>query len=267
MATYAIGDLQGCYKPFRCLLKSFKFNPDKDRLWLCGDLVNRGPESLKTLQMCYDLRDNIDAVLGNHDLHLLAVLSGRADAKRKDTFDDILKSPQRDTLSEWLFQLPLMHENDDWVMSHAGIYPDWSLQQARQYAREVEAVLQNPGLRPDYFEHMYGNEPSRWDDSLTGAVRWRTITNFFTRMRLVDDQGHIDLIHKDSLNKAPAGMSPWFNWPKRLTLKKRIVFGHWAALEGKTGNKECIALDTGCVWGNSLTALCLESGKLTSCDC
>ncbi|MGB3620095.1 symmetrical bis(5'-nucleosyl)-tetraphosphatase [Ketobacter sp. MCCC 1A13808] len=267
MATYAIGDLQGCFKPFKCLLDEVKFNPDQDQIWLCGDLVNRGPESLKTLKFCYDRRDNLIAVLGNHDLHMLAVLAGIGSPKRKDTFNDVLASKHRDKLTDWLLSCPLMHENDDWVMSHAGIYPGWSLQQARKCAREVETVLQNPQLRLQYFENMYGNTPAIWDESLTGPDRWRTITNFFTRMRLVNGDGEIDLTHKEALSDAPAGLIPWFQWPQRTPLKKKILFGHWAALQGVSNYPGVLALDTGCVWGNRLTAVCLETEALTSCDC
>jgi bis(5'-nucleosyl)-tetraphosphatase (symmetrical) len=267
MATYAIGDLQGCYDAFICLLKEIHFKPDQDQLWLAGDLVNRGPDSLKTLLHCYDLRDNLITVLGNHDLHMLAVLAGSLDAKRKDTFDDILQSKQKDTLAQWLLQCPLMHENDDWVLCHAGIYPGWDLTTARRCAHEVEAVLRNPAQCRVFFDHMYGNEPAHWDENLSGPDRWRTITNFFTRMRLIDTAGNMDFIHKDSLDNAPEGFAPWYEWHKRVPIEKKILFGHWAALEGNTSQKDIIALDTGCVWGNTLSAYCLETGQWTQCHC
>lgn len=267
MATYAIGDLQGCFKPFTCLLDKVQFKPDRDQLWLCGDLVNRGPDSLKTLKYCYDRRDNIVAVLGNHDLHMLAVLNDRVSAKRKDTFDDIQSSKHRDKLAEWLYHCPLMHENDDWILCHAGIYPGWNLEQARRYAREVESVLQDPDLRLTFFDNMYGNTPDVWQESLRGPERWRTITNCFTRMRLVSDSGAIDLTNKGALSEAPAGLTPWFQWQHRIPLEKKVLFGHWAALQGNSNLAEVVALDTGCVWGNTLTAVCLESGNLTSCEC
>ncbi|HVK98942.1 MAG TPA: symmetrical bis(5'-nucleosyl)-tetraphosphatase [Dongiaceae bacterium] len=267
MATWAIGDLQGCYEDFRCLLDKIHFNPDRDQLWLTGDLVNRGPASLETLRFCYDRRDNLLTVLGNHDLHMLAVLSGSVEFKRKDTFKDILKAKDRDTLAEWLFTCPLLHENDGWVMVHAGIYPGWNLAEARTCARELESVLRDDDRRDLYFAHMYGNEPSRWDAGLTGPERWRTITNFFTRMRLLDATGHIDLEHKESLTTVPAHLQPWFRWPGRVEIEKRILFGHWAALEGRTDLANIIALDTGCVWGNRLTAYCLETAAWQFCDC
>ncbi len=267
MAIYAIGDLQGCYDPFLCLLKAIRFNPDRDQLWLAGDLVNRGPKSLATLQHCYHLKDNLIAVLGNHDLHLLAVALGHTEPKAKDTFAGILGHKQADQLLEWLLECPLLHENQQWVMAHAGIYPGWNLTQARQHASEIEKVLRSPNLRSQFFNNMYGNEPSLWSEDLAGPERWRMITNSFTRMRLLDHSGHLDLLHKDSLDKAPPGMVPWFRWPNRVKLEKTVLFGHWAALEGNTETDSVIALDTGCVWGNKLTALCLNDRVMTSCNC
>ena len=267
MATWAIGDLQGCYEDFRCLLDKIQFKPDRDQLWLSGDLVNRGPASLETLRHCYSLRDNLISVLGNHDLHMLAVLEGSTEFKRKDTFSDVVKASDRDRLCEWLLACPLLHEDERRVMTHAGIYPLWNLEQARRHAREVEAVLQNDSQRRLFFKHMYGNEPSRWDDNLSGPERWRTITNFFTRMRLLDDQGHIDLIHKESLTVKPDHLHAWYEWPGRVSIEKQILFGHWAALEGQTPDTSIIALDTGCVWGNKLSAYCLETGDWVACNC
>ena len=267
MATLAIGDLQGCLDDFRCLLEKIHFKPDRDQLWLAGDLVNRGPDSLGTLRLCHDLRDNLITVLGNHDLHLLAVMDGAVACKRKDTFHDILAAPDRKRLAEWLLTCPLLHENNDFVMTHAGIYPLWNLQQARDCAREVEAVLRNPAQRGVFFTHMYGNEPSRWDDSLQGPDRWRTITNFFTRLRMLDQTGHIDLIHKESLTAKPEHLHAWYEYPQRVAVEKTILFGHWAALQGKTRRDDIIGLDTGCVWGNSLTAYCLDDGRFVACQC
>ena len=267
MATWAIGDLQGCLADFECLLEKIHFHPDRDQLWLTGDLVNRGPDSLGTLRRCHALRDNLITVLGNHDLHMLAVMDGALAIKRKDTFGDVLSAPDRHRLAEWLLHCPLLHENADFVMSHAGIYPLWNLEQARGFAREVEAVLQNGGQRGQFFAHMYGNEPALWDDRLEGPDRWRTITNFFTRLRLIDANGQIDLIHKESLTVKPEHLHAWYDYPERTTIPKRILFGHWAALQGKTRQEDIIALDTGCVWGNELTAFCLETGQLIACKC
>lgn len=267
MATWAIGDLQGCLEDFRCLLDKIKFKPDRDQLWLTGDLVNRGPDSLGTLRLCHNMRDNLITVLGNHDLHLLAVLEGAVAHKRKDTFEDILKANDSTRLAEWLLTCPLLHENDDFVMTHAGIYPLWTLQQAREFAAEVESVVQNPAQRGAFFANMYGNEPSRWDDTLQGPERWRTITNFFTRLRLIDANGHIDLIHKESLTVKPEHLHAWYEYPARVPVEKTILFGHWAALQGLTHRNDIIALDTGCVWGNALTAYCLEDHRLVACPC
>ena len=267
MATYAIGDLQGCYQSFRCLLDKLQFNSDCDQLWLCGDLVNRGPESLKTLQLCFQMRDNLISVLGNHDLHMLAVMHGATKPKRKDTFDDILQFKQRDTLAEWLLECPLLFENEGWVITHAGIYPDWDLDTARRCAREVETVLRDNSLRQDFFNNMYGNQPDQWSEQLTGQERWRTITNLFTRMRLIAKDGAIDLSFKKSPEMAPKGLTPWYQWQQRRPLEKKVLFGHWAALEGNTQNSDIIALDTGCVWGNQLSAYCIETAVWTRCDC
>jgi bis(5'-nucleosyl)-tetraphosphatase (symmetrical) len=198
---------------------------------------------------------------------MLAVMAGSQRAKRKDTFDDILQSENRDQLAQWLHHCPLMHENEHWVMCHAGIYPNWDLDTARRCAREVESVLQNPQQRQVFFDHMYGNEPRHWDETLAGPDRWRTITNFFTRMRLLDDQGNMDFKYKESLTNAPEGFTPWFRWHKRVPIGKRILFGHWAALEGHTDSSDIIGLDTGCVWGNQLSAYCLENGQWTRCHC
>lgn len=267
MATWAIGDLQGCHDDFLCLLKKIRFNPDGDQLWLAGDLVNRGPASLETLRLCFQLRDNLITVLGNHDLHMLAVLEGSIAFKRKDTFHDVMTASDRDALAEWLLHCPLLHENDQWVLTHAGIYPRWSLAQARACAHEVEQILRTDHRRQDFFAHMYGNEPAYWDDRLQGPDRWRAITNFFTRMRLLDAAGHIDLLHKESLTEKPEHLFAWYEWPGRVALDKKILFGHWAALEGRTGKNHIIALDTGCVWGNRLSAYCLDDARWISCNC
>lgn len=267
MATWAIGDLQGCHDQFLQLLQRIDFKPDRDQLWLAGDLVNRGPASLETLRACFDRRDNVTAVLGNHDLHLLAVMAGAATPRRKDTLEPVLSAPDRDRLETWLLSCPLLAENETHLLCHAGIYPLWDLETARRCAREVEAALANPASRQQYFDNMYGNEPAHWNESWTGVERWRTITNMYTRMRLLDQSAALDLEFKETVAAAPAHLTPWFEWPQRTRLPKRILFGHWAALEGRVSNTDVIALDTGCVWGGSLTAYCLESEALISCQC
>ncbi|MCG8393846.1 MAG: symmetrical bis(5'-nucleosyl)-tetraphosphatase [Pseudomonadales bacterium] len=268
MADYAIGDLQGCLAPFNCLLERIAFNPDRDRLFLAGDLVNRGPDSLGTLRRVHELRDNVHTVLGNHDLHLLAVAHGSTGSKRKDTLADILDAADRDTLLDWLRAQPLLVDipEHDAVMTHAGLPPLWRLADARDRAREVEQVLASPAI-DDYFANMYGNQPAGWSDDLSGPERWRVITNHFTRMRFVNLDGELDLATKGEADAPPAGFMPWFDHPRRVETGIRILFGHWAALEGHSGVARVDALDTGCVWGGSLTALRLDDMTRFSCHC
>ena len=268
MSDYAIGDLQGCLAPFDCLLERIGFNADRDRLFLAGDLVNRGPDSLGTLRRVYALRDNVHTVLGNHDLHLLAVAQGSTDSRRKDTLTDILEAPDRNALLGWLQDCPLLIDIPEHqaVMTHAGIPPLWTLSQARERAREVEQVLRGTQVG-EYFAHMYGNQPAGWDDALQGPERWRVITNHFTRMRFVNLAGELDLATKGEADAPPAGFMPWFQHPDRQVTDTRILFGHWAALEGNTHVAGVDALDTGCVWGGSLTALCLDDLTRFACHC
>lgn len=268
MAIWAIGDIQGCRVPLEQLLAQIRFNAQRDELWLVGDLVNRGPDSLGTLRLLHALRDNCRIVLGNHDLHLLAVAAGCFPHKKKDTFEDVLGAPDRDTLLDWLQQQPLLHYDArlDTVMTHAGIPPQWSLFDAQRLAREVEDTLRY-GDAHAYFRDMYGNAPAHWDEGLTGTTRLRTITNYFTRMRFVDAQGGLDLVSKEGLDSAPDGFVPWFDAPFRRTARTRILFGHWAALQGQVDVPNVVALDTGCVWGNTLTAMNLESGERLAHPC
>ncbi|OUS28340.1 bis(5'-nucleosyl)-tetraphosphatase (symmetrical) [Gammaproteobacteria bacterium 45_16_T64] len=260
MSTYAIGDIQGCFSAFERLLAAIEFDPKKDRLWLAGDLINRGPDSLATLRYCYQQRNSITAVLGNHDLHLLAVAHEACEYKNKDTFADILAAPDRHELLHWLRHNPLYHRDKSlgYVMVHAGIHPRWSRKKAKKLAREVEAVIQGEQF-PEFLANMYGNQPAQWSDELAGSTRWRYITNCFTRMRLCDSDSGIDLSYKGGLAEAPKNRFPWYNTPHRKRIKDTILFGHWAALNGVTGKPDIVALDTGCVWGNKLSALCLES--------
>lgn len=267
---YAIGDIQGCFQPFQCLLKQINFNPDRDQLWLAGDLVNRGPQSLETLRFCYHHRDNIVAVQGNHDLHLLATaFDSERSPKRKDTFNDILQAKDRDQLLDWLLHNPLLYVDNDQkaVLVHAGMPPMWTVAQARQHAQEVERILQDPNLRLSFFKAMYGNEPAGWQDHLSGPERWRTITNYFTRMRLCDAEFNLDLAYKSTLEGKPQHLYPWFDVPNRIDIDHKIFFGHWAALLGNTHNPNIIGLDHGCVWGNKLSAYCLEKDQWFHCHC
>lgn len=267
MATYAIGDLQGCYLSFMALLERLQFEPTRDRLWLTGDLINRGPQSLDTLRWCHQHRQALVTVLGNHDLHFLAVAFGNNPFKpHKDTFADILEAPDRDTLVDWLRQQPLLHVERGHILCHAGIAPRWSLDQAQSLADEVQKVLRTDDIT-HFFSKMYGNQPSSWNKSLRGAERLRVITNYYTRMRLCDAEGALELSYKRGWEGIPKGYYPWFNTPKRCKLSERVLFGHWAALMGRTDRDDCLALDTGCIWGGDLTAYCLETGQFFRQPC
>lgn len=268
MSTYAIGDIQGCFSELRDLLALVQFNADQDTLWFTGDLVNRGPKSLEVLRFVRDLGGRHVSVLGNHDLHLLAVAYGVRALHRGDTLEPVLQAPDRDDLIDWLRHRPLLHYDkvNGYVMSHAGLAPSWTLRQAREVAREVETVLQ--GDTPEFFlQHMYGNEPDRWDDSLSGVERLRCIVNYLTRMRFCYADGRLDLSYKGEIAGKPRDLIPWFDVPNRTNVSEKIIFGHWAALDGKTGLPQLYALDTGCVWGNCLTALRLEDEKRFSVKC
>lgn len=268
MATYAIGDIQGCLEPLQCLLQEIKFNPSKDKLWLAGDLINRGPDTLETLRFLYRLRDSITIVLGNHDLHFIAVYYGLRKRGKNDTLDELLRAPDCADLVYWLRQQKLVHHDPrlNFTMVHAGIPPQWDLSEALAHAREVENVLQTDKIET-FLSGMYGNLPSRWDKNLTGVDRLRLITNYFTRMRFCSAEGELELQTKESVDAAPIGFAPWFSFAERKTWDQRILFGHWAALEGRTDVENVYALDTGCVWGGSLTALRLEDERWFACDC
>ncbi len=260
MSTYAIGDIQGCYFSLLALLEKIGFNPKHDTLWFAGDLVNRGLYSLETLRFIKKLNHNAISILGNHDLHLLAVHYGAMSHKSYDTIDDILAAPDRNELCEWLRHRPLLHHDAklNFVMTHAGLHPQWDLSTAEQCAHEVEVALRGEYFN-EFFQHMYGNQPEHWDPHLQGWERLRFITNVLTRMRLVNRAGHLDLRKKGSPKTASEDYFPWFQAPNRLHREVNIVFGHWAALECDTENEPGVfAIDSGCVWGNVLTALRLE---------
>lgn len=268
MATYAIGDLQGCRKEFQALLQKLGFSRD-DRLWLLGDLINRGADSLGTLQDVMAIDNQCEVVLGNHDLHFLAIYLGGHNPSRNDTFDEMLDHADAGEMAAWLCQQSLMHTDDNlgYCMSHAGIPHIWSEQKAASLAAEMTAVLRDEHAtisRRQFFEELYGNEPARWHDDLDGMPRLRLIANYFTRMRLIDRSGTLEFGHKGVLADAPAGWSPWYELKAESMLEGKLLFGHWAALDGHTGKPNICALDTGCVWGRHLTALCLETGVTTS---
>jgi len=282
MATYIVGDIQGCFDPLRRLLDQVNFDPAQDRLWATGDLVNRGPKSLETLRFFHSLGDRALTVLGNHDLHLLAMARGHAQPKRSDTLSEVLNAPDRDILLDWLQSQPLLHYDRtlNIVLTHAGIAPQWSIEAALACADEVQGVLRSKQASV-FFAQMYGNEPKAWSDTLRGPERWRVITNYLTRMRFVDASGALDLTNKKDPASAAPGTMPWFEHPtfKSQAVKQdsnkgadadvqpRIVFGHWASLNGKTRSKRFIALDTGCIWGSKLTAWRADDGVLLECVC
>lgn len=268
MATYAIGDIQGCLEPLQCLLKKIAFDPAKDKLWLAGDLINRGPDTLATLRYLYRLRDSITIVLGNHDLHFIAVYYGLRKSGKNDTLGELLIAPDRSDLVYWLRHQKLVHHDASlgYAMVHAGIPPQWTLQDALIRSREVETVLQSKNPE-SFLSGMYGNTPAIWSDQLTGVDRLRVITNYFTRMRFCNAQGELELQTKESADAAPSGFAPWFSFLQRKTRAEKIIFGHWAALEGKVNYPNVFALDTGCVWGGTLTAMRLEDGVRFSCNC
>jgi bis(5'-nucleosyl)-tetraphosphatase (symmetrical) len=263
MALYAIGDVQGCNDELGALLQVLKFSPDRDQLWFVGDLVNRGPDSLGVLRRIRALGDGATVTLGNHDLHLLAVAFGSGRVRSDDTLEQILAAPDRDSLLEWLAGRPLFHEDPqrNVCLLHAGLAPQWDLAQARRCAREVEEVLEHDprGL----FERLYGDQPDRWDDALEGEGRLRFIVNCFTRLRYVDLDGRLALRVKGSPKKSQTpSLIPWFEAPQARWRGPRVVFGHWSTLgffdhDGVTG------LDTGCVWGGTLTALRLDDPGAT----
>lgn len=267
MATYAIGDIQGCYDELMELLDLIHFS-DSDQLWFAGDLVNRGRQSIEVLRFVAGLKDRAQCVLGNHDLHLLALHFGTTRDKRNSTLQQVLLAPDRDELMEWLRHRPLLIENDalGYVMTHAGIPHIWSLGKARKRAIEVETVLQSDDAR-EFFNHMYGNKPDIWNNNLDGWARLRVITNYFTRMRFIAPNGQLEFHGNGEPDTAPKGFLPWYNVRRPSSFPRHQIFGHWAALMGHTGKPEFIALDTGCVWGYNLRAMRLEDQAISQCPC
>lgn len=265
MSTYVIGDIQGCYQALMRLLEQIAFDPARDRLWLVGDLVNRGPHSLEVLRWARDLGERVTAVLGNHDLHLLAVAEGFVPLHHHDTLQDVLTAPDRGELLDWLRHRPLIHFEHGWLMVHAGLLPQWTVLRAVELAREVEAELAGPGYR-HFLAHMYGNEPRQWRDDLTGIARLRVITNAMTRLRFCTRDGVMEFIHKGPPSQRPDGFLPWYEVPERKSRGAPIVFGHWSA-HGLDVSSEYCALDTGCLWGGALSAMRLEDRALFQVSC
>ena len=262
MATYAIGDVQGCFDELEALLVRLAFDPARDRLWFVGDLVNRGPKSLEVLRFVRALGDRAEVVLGNHDLHLVCLFEGFAKRRTDDTFGALLAAPDARELVDWLRHRPMLHVEGAYVMVHAGLLPGWTVEHATVLAREVELALRGPGYR-DFLANMYGSRPERWDEGLRGWDRLRVIVNAMTRMRYCSREGVMELRAKGA--EAPPGFLPWFD-TRPAGEQATIVCGHWSAL-GLRLTERLAALDSGCVWGGSLVALRLEDQSLTELPC
>ncbi|WP_424948033.1 symmetrical bis(5'-nucleosyl)-tetraphosphatase [Candidatus Spongiihabitans sp.] len=263
MAVYAIGDIQGCVLPFEELLDQLDFDPSKDKLWLTGDLVNRGPDSLQTLRLVKKLSENpgksVITVLGNHDLHFLAVAEKIRRSRPGDTFKQFRKAADLEELIAWLRQRPLVHCDKKLkvILAHAGVYPGWNRKQLIKYARKVETKIQGKKYR-EFLKKMYGRQSVGWSDNLKGWNRIRFITNALTRMRYCDARGKLNFTQKGAPGSQPKRLMPWYEHPDMKCKKWRIVFGHWSAL-GYTQNNNIISLDSGCVWGGKLTAARLDA--------
>ena len=257
MALYCVGDIQGCDDAFERLLSLIDFSPSRDTIYLLGDLVNRGPGSAAVLRRCMQLEGSVCALLGNHDLHLLATAHGVRPPSRRDTLQGILQAPDRDGLLDWLRQQPLArqveHGGEKLLLVHAGVLPQWSADDVLAHADEVQALLRGPAL-PGFLQQMYGNRPDLWDASLQGADRLRIIVNALTRLRFCSPEGRMDFDSTESAAQAPAGLVPWFDAPQRRTSGTLIAFGHWSTL-GWISRPDLLGLDTGCVWGGALSAV------------
>lgn len=265
MSTYVIGDLQGCQRPLLELMARIDAAAPASAMLFAGDLVNRGPDSLAALRTVKGLGRRARTVLGNHDLHLLAVSQGIRPAHRSDTLEPILHAPDRDALLDWLRRQPLAILQDGHLLVHAGVAPQWSAAQTLALAQEVEAALRGPHW-VDFLRAMYGNAPDRWDDALTGNDRLRCVVNILTRIRFCRPDGTMDFATKEGLASALPGTLPWFEVPQRRSADVTVIFGHWSTL-GLLQRPNLIALDTGCVWGGKLTAVCLEDRSVIQVDC
>lgn len=260
MAVYAIGDVQGCYDSLCSLLEKISFDPEKDILWFAGDLVNRGSQSLQVLRFIKSLGERAEVVLGNHDLHLLAIANGAMKIRRKDTFQDVLDAHDVDELLTWLCTRKLIHYDShlDIAMMHAGLVPQWTVEDALNYASEVEAVLRSDQA-VDFFMNMYGDAPYYWEPALQGWERLRFITNVLTRIRFCNVNGRLVLAEKGEVGSQPDGYIPWFEVAHRASYGQQILFGHWAALGAGYHEGRVWSLDSGCVWGGRLSALRVDA--------
>jgi bis(5'-nucleosyl)-tetraphosphatase (symmetrical) len=260
MATYAIGDVQGCFDELERLIKRLKFQPKKDQLWFVGDLVNRGPKSLEVLRLVKGLGEAAVSVIGNHDLHLLSCVYGLREPKRGDTFERVLDAPDRDELIAWLTGRPFLHREGDYVLVHAGLHPSWDLATAQALAAELTAALRADGR--GLLEKLRAKEaPPLWRASLRGADRLRALAAVLTRMRTCNSEGTLCAEFSGPPDQAPHGCRPWFEWPGRYARETTVVCGHWSAL-GLHVEPHVVALDTGCVWGRELTAMRLDDGEI-----
>lgn len=265
MATYAIGDIQGCLISFQNLLNHIRFNPTVDRLWLVGDLVNRGPDSLGVLRFVKDLGPSCVIVLGNHDLHLLAVHAGIVPLQKKDTIQSVLKAPDCDELIFWLRQQALLHHESGYVLVHAGILPQWSVEKAKALAEEVECALRSQNYQ-DPLAVLYRSTACKWREDFSQDERLGFTTNVLTRMRVCSPQGHINLSFKGEPEQTPSGYAPWFSLPPAAPIQDSIIFGHWSAL-GPFITEQHIGIDGGCIWGRELMAFCLDDKKVHRISC
>jgi bis(5'-nucleosyl)-tetraphosphatase (symmetrical) len=265
--TFVIGDVQGCLAPLKALLNKINYDPQDTQIWFTGDLINRGPQSLETLRFIMSLPQDTVCVLGNHDLSLMVAEQGLYIPKPQDTYAEILTAPDKAQLIEWLRHRPLLHHDpqQQWVVTHAGIYPKWDLPTAILRAREVEALLRGVDF-PHLINNMFGNTPNAWDDQLTGWDRARFIINAFTRMRFCTANGELELYSTGTPAQHPS-LIPWYDLPNRVNISAGLIFGHWAALSGKCHVANIYPIDTGCVWGHCLTAFCLESKQYVTMDC
>lgn len=268
MAVYAIGDVQGCYTELEQLLKKIRFSPNNDQLWFVGDLVNRGPQSLETVQFVISLGNAAQCVLGNHDIHLIACYTGAQICKPTSSLKQVLEHQEVDEIINWLRSVPLLHHDPDlsWTMVHAGMLPQWNLAMAQQCAHEVETKLRADNYA-EFIANVYGDTPTRWHSQLKDEDRWRVIINTFTRLRLCDHEGNMDFSHKGELGEQEEHLHAWFDVP-RESEDLNIVFGHWSAL-GLKQTHNLLGLDTGCLWGSKLTAARLDSDtpKIYSVEC
>ncbi len=265
MATYAIGDIQGCYAALQRLLGEIGFSASRDSLWLVGDLVNRGDSSLEVMRFVRDLGERAITVLGNHDLHLAMVAEGHGRPSKEDTLDAVLAAPDREELLVWLRSRSMFHVEDDYAMVHAGLLPQWSILQALELGGEVEQALRAPEYR-DFLSHMWGSEPAQWSEHLRGWDRLRIVVNAMTRMRFCTRYGVMEFRAKGPLESAPEGYLPWFAVPGRASRTHTVVCGHWSAL-GFRREEKLLALDSGCLWGGCLTAVRLEDRKVFQLQC